>query len=179
VTTGIPTLFEGVNFRSRLEARWAAMFTLLGWRWTYEPIDLAGYIPDFVLHFATPLLVEVKPALSISELRDEAIALDARVDLDRPMLLVGAHPNALTAKTDLGCTGLLREPVAVMRAFETPHAGSISEGKWMESFVWKAAAGNRRVGTFSLGQRFSAMMLSALDEFWREAGNQVQWRPRR
>ncbi|MEA2669684.1 MAG: hypothetical protein QOJ33_2618, partial [Chloroflexota bacterium] len=29
----IPTTYDGVNFRSRLEAKWAAFFDLLGWRW--------------------------------------------------------------------------------------------------------------------------------------------------
>lgn len=47
---GIPTTHLGTRFRSRLEARWAEMFTMLEWRWTYEPFDLDGYIPDFVLH---------------------------------------------------------------------------------------------------------------------------------
>jgi hypothetical protein len=45
--TAIPTRYGGVQFRSRLEARWAAFFDLAGWRWQYEPIDLAGWIPDF------------------------------------------------------------------------------------------------------------------------------------
>ena len=58
---GIPTKYNGVNFRSRLEARWAAFFDLIGWRWEYEPIDLEGYIPDFILHLASPILAEVKP----------------------------------------------------------------------------------------------------------------------
>lgn len=57
----IPTTYAGVRFRSRLEARWAAFFDLVGWEWEYEPLDLNGYIPDFVLAFAKPLLVEVKP----------------------------------------------------------------------------------------------------------------------
>lgn len=45
----IPTTYKGVNFRSRLEATWAAMFDLLELKWSYEPIDLDGWIPDFVL----------------------------------------------------------------------------------------------------------------------------------
>ena len=66
---GIPTNYRGVRFRSRLEARWAALFDLLGWKWEYEPIDLAGYIPDFILDFRPgPVLVEVKPAFTVPEL---------------------------------------------------------------------------------------------------------------
>ncbi len=57
------------------------MLDALGWRWEYKPIDLKGYIPDFVLigpvdilhamvldvHAALcpPLLVEVKPDASL------------------------------------------------------------------------------------------------------------------
>ncbi len=48
-TTGIPTLYHGRRFRSRIEARWAAFFDLANWPWEYEPFDLEGYIPDFVL----------------------------------------------------------------------------------------------------------------------------------
>jgi hypothetical protein len=55
--------------RSRLEARWAAVFSRLGWRWEYEPEDLKGYIPDFVLLFeAGPVLVEVKPVYTIKDM---------------------------------------------------------------------------------------------------------------
>ena len=61
MTGAIPTRYAGVRFRSRLEARWAAFFDLVGWQWEYEPIDLAGYIPDFMLMLARPVLVEVKP----------------------------------------------------------------------------------------------------------------------
>lgn len=58
----IPTVYAGVQFRSRLEATWAAFFDVLGWRWAYEPTDLNGYIPDFDLTFGKrPLLVEIKP----------------------------------------------------------------------------------------------------------------------
>lgn len=58
----IPTVYKGVHMRSRLEARWAAFFDLCGWQWEYEPFDLNGWIPDFMLRGAkTNTLVEVKP----------------------------------------------------------------------------------------------------------------------
>ena len=60
----IPTFWRGVQFRSRLEARWAAFFTRMGWDWLYEPFDLQGYIPDFILKLHGDVLVEVKPATS-------------------------------------------------------------------------------------------------------------------
>ncbi len=64
---GIPTIYKGIHFRSRLEAKWAYFFDLIGWPYQYEPFELDGYIPDFVLTFADPVLVEVKPVCSISE----------------------------------------------------------------------------------------------------------------
>ena len=89
----IPTKYKGVRFRSRLEARWAAFFDLVGWGWAYEPLDLRGYIPDFILLFEDHLLVEVKPFMTLEELRSpdllgkiensgwdgDAICLGARV----------------------------------------------------------------------------------------------------
>lgn len=33
----IPTMYKGINFRSRLEARWAVFFDTLGIEWEYEP----------------------------------------------------------------------------------------------------------------------------------------------
>jgi len=44
-----PTVFEGVQYRSRLEATWAAFFTYMDWSFVYEPFDLQGWVPDFVL----------------------------------------------------------------------------------------------------------------------------------
>ena len=64
------TLYNGVQYRSRLEARWAAFFDLAGWDHEYEPIDLHGWSPDFRVEFPCShsecsgshvLLVEVKP----------------------------------------------------------------------------------------------------------------------
>ena len=65
----IPTRVLGVNFRSRLEAKWACVFQLMGWAWSYEPIDLAAHkIPDFVVHFRHPIIIECKPAMTIREI---------------------------------------------------------------------------------------------------------------
>lgn len=47
----IPTTYNGVTFRSRLEARWAIFFDLLGVAWEYEPEGYTDgttmYLPDF------------------------------------------------------------------------------------------------------------------------------------
>lgn len=68
---GIPTVYNSIQFRSRLEAKWAYFFDLIGWPYQYEPFELDGYIPDFVLTFSNPVLVEVKPVCSISEVAEK------------------------------------------------------------------------------------------------------------
>ena len=65
----IPTMYGGVQFRSRLEARWASLFDLVRWPWEFESLDLDFYIPDFVLRFPRGLVMaEVKPASTATEL---------------------------------------------------------------------------------------------------------------
>jgi hypothetical protein len=61
-----PTIYKGYAFRSRLEARWARFFDLMKWRWEYEPYDLTGWSPDFVIKGKPKnILVEVKPFMDI------------------------------------------------------------------------------------------------------------------
>lgn len=51
--TALPTTYQGVRFRSRLEARWAVFFDFINVKWSYEPhlFDLSErrYLPDFHL----------------------------------------------------------------------------------------------------------------------------------
>lgn len=70
------TTYHGVTFRSRLEARWAAFFDLVGWEWEYEPIDLVGWSPDFRVVIPCDhsecngqhvLLAEVKPYFTLKD----------------------------------------------------------------------------------------------------------------
>lgn len=88
----IPTTYKGYQFRSRLEARWAAMFDLLEWPWLYEPFDLDGYIPDFVLNFPyKPVLVEVKPEIDFENLDQYCNKIEAS-GWDKDYLVLGAGP---------------------------------------------------------------------------------------
>lgn len=104
VQRGIPTMYSGVQFRSRIEARWAAFFDALKWDWDYEPIDLDGYIPDFVLPFQkAPLLVEVKSALHLPyELYDHKEKV-MRSGWGGEALVVGGRLGALAGGGDMLC----------------------------------------------------------------------------
>ena len=62
-----PTEYQGVQFRSRLEARWALFFDLVGIRWKYEietfQLGKINYLPDFYLP-AINSWIEIKPKIS-------------------------------------------------------------------------------------------------------------------
>ena len=49
----LPTLYRGIQFRSRIEARWAVVFDFFDLQWEYEPehyeLPIGNYLPDFWL----------------------------------------------------------------------------------------------------------------------------------
>lgn len=124
ITTGIPTIWGGVEYRSRLEARWAAFFTRIGWSHTYEPFDGAGYIPDFLIHGAHPLLVEVKPAATLKDYRApiEKMTGGMADRWDHDLLIVGASPF----------------PDLRSSWFGIPNAGLIGQQTGGSDWVWAA-----------------------------------------
>lgn len=93
----IETSYSGYRFRSRLEARWAVFFDVMGIRWTYESegFEVTGhhskpirYLPDFLL-LETTTYVEIKPVYPPSESEmKKIIAVTAHGDLD-VLLLYG------------------------------------------------------------------------------------------
>ncbi len=98
------TTYGGTMFRSRLEATWAAFFDIEGLPWAYEPVDLDGWVPDFVLWLDRPVYVEVKPApLKPVAAIPRCVVLDASfAGFDKArshcetldVLLLGLQPNS-------------------------------------------------------------------------------------
>lgn len=106
----IPTDYRGRLYRSRLEARWAAFFDLLGWRYEYEPFDFRGWIPDFVIFGVEEILVEVKPYSELEEFDVEKIkaAMEKTEKWGREILLLGSaiqKSNTQLEPEDLGSDG--------------------------------------------------------------------------
>ena len=91
-SSGKETDYSGVTFRSRLEARWALFFDIVGWYWDYEPCSYRVgttmmYTPDFFLP-DLGLWVEVKgswwlTARSISKIA-ASVAGPKRIPLRSP-----------------------------------------------------------------------------------------------
>ena len=70
----IPINIDGIQFRSKLEARWYLFMKNLGWNIEYEPEieSIVGWIPDFLIlgngvFGANKVLVEVKPFQTLSD----------------------------------------------------------------------------------------------------------------
>jgi hypothetical protein len=84
-----PTKYKGRVYRSRLEARWAAMFDILKWEYEYEPFDLNGWTPDFLLLGKQPVLVEVKPSLLYFEAQKYLAAMR---NMEYELLMVESGP---------------------------------------------------------------------------------------
>ena len=86
----VETVYQGVKFRSALEAKWAMFFTMLGIAWEYEPCTIEGWMPDFLV--AGWWLAEVKPVpMTGPWLADEPEAQKAIRPFDT--LLLGDGPG--------------------------------------------------------------------------------------
>ncbi len=160
---GIPTLYDGVRYRSRLEARYAAFFTEIGWRFQYEPMDLDGYIPDFLVYFTQrPLLFEVKG------FDEELQVAQFKIDL-----------SGWTGDSLIACGEVTGQTVGYIH-LQDPHVVTWEEadlffcincggvavapggGDWR---CRHCGANEGHVGSFDP------------TEAWARSGNRVQWRP--
>ncbi len=176
----IPTIYQGIEYRSRLEARWAAFFDLIGWQYTYEPLDGHGYIPDFLIHGDAPLLVEVKPAST----------------LDNYQAPIGKITRGLVGLTDLDILIVGVDPLPAIESFSTT-AGLLGEhrfdgtrdfapGAWFTCRACGATGIFHTVGSYHgrpcghydgdglLGPASRSRIKSA----WAQATNRVKWHGR-
>ncbi len=144
----IPTIFDGVQYRSRLESRVACFLKLHGFWFDYEPFELENYIPDFIceLPFGTVLL-ECKPAVRPVEFRKPCRKI-TKSGWVGPALVIGSQLYL----TDDGH--------ADITLYGSTHA---EEGGWTRvgRGRWPASWGAYPFDSFSA---------------WIEAGNQVQWK---
>lgn len=157
---GHRTLFDGVLFRSRHEAKWAAFFNSLNWKWDYEPLELDGYLPDFDILFGKkPLLVEIKPLQESMPDAKEKILLsgwtgDIAILVNAEGRFVGEFFEEEIGWSRCVLTFCLECKRATLAA---------EDGRWQ---CRNCLAGNR-----SLWWAYSAR-----DE-WHAAQNLTQWRP--
>ncbi|NSZ73230.1 hypothetical protein G6L74_05620 [Agrobacterium tumefaciens] len=183
----IPTRYNSVQFRSRLEARWAAFFDLAGWTWDYEPFDLEGWTPDFLIKGKVPALVEVKPlyfarfeTLSINQAKVAAgkafrAASSRRMFSQFEVMVLGAGPFVSEGAWALGVMALERQLSGADIA--ELHNGY---GPYVMDYAARCGSFQYRIGGQHDGDHhIRPVGGDGPGDLWREAGNKVQWHPRR
>jgi hypothetical protein len=102
----IQTMYRGTQFRSKLEARWAEFFDLIGVVWQYEPEGYTNgkvcYLPDFWLDFVHSrgnpggVFFEVKPKKATPDELAKALALAEGTG--KTVILSVASPNMFSTE---------------------------------------------------------------------------------
>lgn len=128
----IETTYAGIDFRSRLEARWAAFFDRIGWTWTYEPFDGDYYIPDFLIDGDRPMLVEVRPAVTRAEYEAQISTVKVP-DWEGDVLILGASPFPRMRSGWALPAGLLGEWPDLLEV--APEAGQ--NPRWWGNAEWR------------------------------------------
>lgn len=126
-----PTTYAGVEFRSRLEATWAAFFDICGVKWEYEPVDLDGWVPDFSLKLSGALvLAEVKP---VDPIRLEYFLKAHSYWKEVQVMLLGLNPS----DDGLPWFGMLLDaPISSKHDWHDIHEATFIDGiedKWKQA----------------------------------------------
>lgn len=179
---GIPTIHQFRRYRSLLEAKWASFFRSLGWQAEYEPFELDGYIPDFLLYGKPrPVLVEIKPVTD----RPIDVAAEmsrAAADRDEDLLILGVSPLVVPRFTSAALdyqlgwigerhNGLITWGDALMGVWrgEPQVVGFChADGDWRDRITGRH---DRCIG--GLGEPVD------IGALWAKAANEVQWQPAR
>lgn len=178
---GVATAYEGISFRSKLEASWAAFFDLVGWAWEYEPDGFSKYIPDFVLHGTEGrrVYVEVKPSSVWEVAKPEIIAKARRaIGHDADLLILGDFfPECsdgsgclvfgLMPGDDTGCeqARLFRPGIKYGTEYDFAHTWGGWQGRLSGAYD-----GNTLIdGTL--------VEKAAFLKLWSQARNRFQWMP--
>lgn len=197
---GIPTMHNGIKYRSLLEAKWASFFTRIGWQFEYEPFEGNGYIPDFLIHGETPLLVEVKPAGTRLDLISHIAKVRHGLQgvWDKDILIVGVSPLFLPLESGLPVAGLLGEAVTSRRIAGVDGNGQTvlsqsTETTWeFGSGLWFAchscggqairvhhthmSFAGRPCGHYEGDHHIGWIPQREIERYWKRACNEVQWR---
>lgn len=183
----IPTKYKGIQFRSRLEAKWAAFFDLLDWDWTYEPFDLHGWIPDFALNFKKPVLVEVKPILTKADFRSYRREF-TRAKTDLEVLLVGTQLFQKQQPSSKVVVGQLLD-----RVTKRWHSAILFTCRECSEYSFYSAGGTERcrncghldkehkrshLDFITAADHVSYRLDRRIKDHWVRASNRVQWNRR-
>lgn len=184
MSTAIQTKYKGIEYRSRLEARWAAFMSRIGWEFTYEPFDGDGYIPDFIVHGDRPLFIEVKPAMTLKEYFEPFNKVCEGLKYwDHTFLIVGASPIAYTFHNCAGILGyVLPENYLGTRDYITTLNARDESISW-----WGQCEECKLTTPIGLGYDITEICehdrdkcrhisIQAIEKIWADACNDVKWK---
>jgi hypothetical protein len=193
IVKGIPTRYRSTQFRSRLEARWAAFFDIVLWDWIYEPVDVRGYIPDFLIQGNRPMFIEVGPCITESDYIDKSEKADKEAaHLQHDFLVVGVTPLPSRDRgetlTGYPIAGLMGEYIPLEVTLNGSGGGMLYEwkaGGWHRCVKCRAVAvhhstndyTSRPCGHYDGDHFLGGILEQTIDDYWQEAGNAVQWKP--
>ena len=183
-------MFDGRQYRSRLEARWAAFMSLCGWEHEYEPLDLNGWIPDFAIWGETgnTVWVEIKPEVAfpgdVSQKMEDGLPVEYR-DRGDELLILGTKPSPVARSA----SSSYKQPRLGWLARVASHSdsqgwiwGDCIFGRWTAEAPFGFCSPSRPYHDRITGMDSSVRggspgaTDSDLARLWAEAGNLVQWR---
>ena len=179
MNTAIQTKYDGIEYRSRLEARWASFMKSLKWDFTYEPFDGDRYIPDFIIHGDMPLFIEVKPAMTVREYMEPCDKIEhGLAAFNHDVLIVGATPFVdylHGAYGDIGA-GLLGQ--------NSGDGFDWAGGGWHQCTVCNLISVHHEHGSYSSricghydgGGNLGEAPIAQMKQHWADACNDVKWR---
>lgn len=184
MSTAIQTKYQGIEYRSRLEARWASFMTRIGWQFTYEPLDGDGYIPDFIVHGERPLFIEVKPAMIRQDYYEPCEKIDkGLIQFKQDVLIVGIHPFIGPAGSwgyeGAGLLGqyepycLEPKPPAFDWDFGAWHICTTCDSISLNHYNYYISA---VCGHGECGKNFDSPPITHMKTLWADACNDVKWR---
>ena len=190
----IPTAYNGRQYRSRLEAKWAAFFDLLKWPFEYEPIDFGSWSPDFQLisPIGQPIFVEVKPITYF----DSSTADRMRRSVDDSqivILLVGVSPLLPCGDSPPGSACAWHSSGSEIGWRGSP--GEFGGCMWRPAYIAQDGSGQMdifsMVGSYRLGAIYRNGQkpdehppwqwrenCDRVAKLWKSATNIVQWIPK-
>jgi len=194
----IPIKIDGIQFRSKLEARWYLYMKRLGWKIMYEPEikGLNNWIPDFlIIGKNKKILVDVKPIDTVEdwEKNPDRIRIENSGIKNLPeyeLLILGTNLQ-LDGDSRMGLLYVRdafweegKEPVVLQDYNSAECVFSIGDdGKqigFMDTYGgWHCRItgdGGKTYLTRGNGAYNDAdTHYKSIDEMWNEAGTQLQW----
>jgi hypothetical protein len=183
----IPTVYGGHQFRSRLEAKWAAMFDGLGWSWEYEPFDYPGYLPDFLIRGDNSVLVEVRPVVTLNDYRRCANDLGPLIQREwgGPFLIAGVGPIASGGSELYPAVGMVAQHYGIDETTGYDYGYHFSEALWHRcadctKVAFHHLEGSWRglpCGHYEGNETLLPISESEIRQRWSAACTQTQWNP--